>query len=83
MRQKTRKLYVTTCVRDFLSNPQNVDIAVDDVLAYYDQRTDEQNLKSVNAKIAQVHKEVVQLADAFVKAKSALLQNSIEEKMSE
>ena len=77
------KLYVTTCVRDFLSNPQNADIAVDDVLAYYDQRTDEQNLKSVNAKIAQVHKEVVQLADAFVKAKSALLQNSIEDKMSE
>lgn len=52
-------------------------------MKYYDQRTDEQNLKSVNAKIAQVHKEVVQLADAFVKAKSALLQNSIEEKMSE
>lgn len=77
------ELYVTTCVRDFLSNPQNADIAVDDVLAYYDQRTDEQNLKSVNAKIAQVHKEVVQLADAFVKAKSALLQNSIEDKMSE
>lgn len=88
MRQKREnkdklELYVTTCVRDFLSNPQNADIAVDDVLAYYDQRTDEQNLKSVNAKIAQVHKEVVQLADAFVKAKNALLQNSIEEKMSE
>ena len=77
------ELYVTTCVRDFLSDPENAEKAVDDVLAYYDQRTDEQNLKSVNAKIAQVHKEVVQLADAFVKAKSALLQNSIEEKMSE
>ena len=77
------ELYVTTCVRDFLNNPQNAEVAVDNVLAYYDRRTNEQNLKSVNAKIAQVHKEVVQLADAFVKAKSALLQNSIEEKMSE
>ena len=77
------ELYVVTCVRDFLSDKKNVETAIDDVLAYYDKRTDEQNLKSITAKIAKIRKEVEELAEAFVKAKSALLQNTIETKMGE
>ena len=65
------ELYVTACVKEFLSNPENAETAVNDVLAYYDKRTDEQNLKSITAKIAKMRQEVSELADAFVKAKSA------------
>ena len=45
---------------------------------FFDKRTDEQNLKSITAKIAKIRQEVSELTDAFVKAKSVLLQNSIE-----
>lgn len=77
------ELYVTNCVRDFLSDKKNAEVAVNDVLSYYEKRTDEVNLKSINAKIAKAKKEVDDLADAFVKAKSQLLQNTIETKMLE
>lgn len=77
------ELYVTSCVKEFLSNPENAETAVNDVLEYYDKRTDEQNLKSITAKIAKIRQEVSELTDAFVKAKSVLLQNSIETKMAE
>ena len=77
------ELYVTNCVRDFLSDKGNADVAIEEVLNYYEKRTDEVNLKSINAKIAKANKEVEELADAFVKAKSVLLQNTIEVKMQE
>lgn len=75
--------YVTSCVIDFLSDKNNAEVAIDDVLKYYDKRTDEMNLKSITAQIANINKEVEKLTDAFVNAKSVLLQNSIEKKMSE
>ena len=77
------ELYVTTCVRDFLSNRENAETAVNDVLAYYDKRTDEQNIKSITAKISSIRKEVSKLTDAYINVKSALLRNSIEDKMAE
>ena len=77
------ELYVTNCVRDFLNDKKNAETAVDDVLAYYDKRTDEQNLKSVITRINKINEEVSALTDSFVKAKSILLQNSIEKKMAE
>lgn len=75
--------YVVSCVVDFLCNKENAEIAVTDVLNYYEKRTDETNLKSIIAKIASINKEVDKLTNAFVNAKSALLQNSIEKKMEE
>ena len=75
--------YVTHCVQDFLSDEKNVKIVINEVLKYYEKRTDETNLKSITTKIANVNKEVEDLADAFVKAKSSLLQNTIEKKMQE
>ena len=75
--------YVTACVTDFLNNKNNTEIIVSDVLNYYEKRTDEQNLKSVRLKIANLRKDADQLADAFVKAKSELLRESIEKRMRE
>ena len=77
------ELYVTICVKDFLSEKENLDIAITDVLSYYEKKTDESNFKSINSKIAKINKEVEELTDAFVKAKSELLQKTIETKMTE
>ena len=66
-----------------MSNRENAETAVNDVLAYYDKRTDEQNIKSITAKISSIRKEVSKLTDAYINAKSALLRNSSEEKMAE
>ena len=77
------ELYVTECVIDFLSDPNNVEIMVSDVLNYYDKRTDESNIKSIAAKIANIKSEVGKLTDAFINAQSVLLRNTIEQKMSE
>ena len=75
--------YVVDRVRDFLSDEKNVNVAVDDVLEYYEKRTDTSVLKSVQTKIANTKKEIEELADSFVKAKNKLLQETIEKKMDE
>ncbi len=74
---------VVAFVVDFLSDKANMEIIANDVLAYYDKRTDDSNLKSINAKIAAIQADVEKLTDAFVTAKSVLLQNSIEKKMAD
>ncbi len=74
---------VVSYVVDFLSNKANMEIIADDVLAYYNKRTDDSNLKSINAKIATIQADVERLTDAYVTAKSVLLQNSIEKKMAD
>lgn len=60
-----------------------MEIIANDVLAYYNKRTDDSNLKSINAKIAAIQADVERLTDAYVTAKSVLLQNSIEKKMTD
>lgn len=75
------ELYVVECVVDFLSDNANVDVVIKDVLNYYEKRTDEVNLKSIQTKIANAKKEVEKLTDSFVNAKSKLLQETIEKKM--
>lgn len=77
------ELYVVECVRDFLSDKKKVEVATNDVLAYYEKRTDTKALKSVQTKIANAKKEIEELADSFVKAKNKLLQDTIEKKMEE
>lgn len=77
------ELHVTSCVVDFLSDKKNAEVAVTDVLNYYDKRTDEQNLKSIVAKIANVQKEVEKLTDAFIDATNKLLKNNIEQKIND
>ena len=68
-------------VREFLSDPMNVEIAVTDTLNHCDRRTSEESLKSLESKIAHTQREIEEMADAFVKAKNQLLQNAIEKKM--
>ena len=74
---------VTQAVVDFLSDPKNLDKALNDVLKYYNTRTDEKNLKSIQTKIANIEKEIEEQTSAFIKAKSELLRNAIEKKMGE
>jgi DNA invertase Pin-like site-specific DNA recombinase len=73
--------YTTDCVRDFLSDIENIEIAVTDTMNYFEKRTGEESIKSLEKKIANVQVEVEELADGFVKAKSGLLQKTIEKKM--
>lgn len=75
--------YVTSCVVNFLKDKKNAEMAVDDVFAYYEKRTDEDNLRSIAARIANIQNEAEKLADAFIDAKSQLLKNKIETKMAE
>lgn len=77
------ELYVTECVKDFLSDPKNAEIAVNDTLAYYDQRTGGDSIKSIEARIAHTQKDVEAMTTAFIEAKSPLLRANIEKKMTE
>ncbi|MDD6994734.1 MAG: recombinase family protein [Candidatus Borkfalkiaceae bacterium] len=75
--------FVTDCVINFLKNPINAETVANDVFNYYNKRTEENNLKAVNTKIANAKNEVDKLTDVFINAKSKLLQDSIEKKMQE
>jgi hypothetical protein len=77
------ELYVTECVKDFLSDPQNADCAASDVIAHYEQRTGGDGLRSVEVKIAHAKSEAEELTAAFIESKSGLLRANIEKKMSE
>ena len=77
------ELYVTSCVIDFLSDKKNAEVAVDEVLKYYEARTDERNIKAIQSKISHIHAKVKKLTDAFVNAKSSLLRNNIETEINE
>ncbi|MDE6946345.1 MAG: recombinase family protein [Anaeroplasmataceae bacterium] len=75
--------FVVDCVVDFLSDKQNAAVAVDDVLNYYEKRTDSVNIKAIATKISNAEKEIGKLTDAFVNANNALLRKNIEIKMAE
>ena len=74
---------VVSFVVAFLSDKENMEIIANDVIAYYDKRTDDSNLKSINAKIAAIQADVERLTDSYVTAQSTLLRNSIEKKMTD
>ncbi|MFA6860181.1 MAG: recombinase family protein [Clostridia bacterium] len=75
--------YVVECVVEFLRQPENAEMVANDTVKYYQSRTGTDSLKSIETKIANAKKEVAELADAFVKAKSSLLQETIEQKMND
>lgn len=77
------ELNVTKHVVAFLSDKANAETAINNSIKYYDTRTDEKHIKSIRAQIAQINKEVEEQTEAFVKAKSDLLQDAIEKKMGE
>lgn len=75
--------YVVSCVVDFLSDKKNAETVADDVIKFYEKRTDTENIKGITARINSIQTEAEKLADAFVNAKSVLLQNTIEKKMND
>lgn len=54
-----------------------------DTLKYYDKRTGADNIKSLETRIAKAHKDIEEMTTAFIEAKSALLRESIEKRMTE
>ena len=74
---------VVSYVFGFLSDKETMDTIANDVIAYYDKRADESNLKSINAKIVAIQADVERLTDSYVTAQSTLLRNSIEKKMAD
>ena len=77
------EFYVTQMVHDFLSDKENVRKAVRDTLVYYNKRTGAENIKSLDSRIAKVRKDIEQMTTAFIEAKSALLRESIEKRMTD
>lgn len=75
--------YVTSCVVNFLSDKKNAQTAVDAVFTYYEKRTEENGIKAISAKIANIQAEAEKLTDAFINAKTKLLKDKIETKMAE
>lgn len=74
---------VTEFVVDCLKDPTKVNKAADDTIRYYDERTGDDGLKSIDIRVANANNEVASLTDAFVLAKNDLLRATIEKKMSE
>lgn len=75
--------YVVRSVVEFLRVKSNAADIARDTVAYYDKRTDEQNIKVIQAKILGVRKEVADLTTAYVKARNDLLRETIEKQMEE
>ena len=75
--------YVVQNVMAFLSDEANLAIIVQDVLKYFDSRTDESELKSIRKRIADIQDEADAAANAFIEAKSPLLKQRIEKRMQE
>ena len=75
--------HVVQNVMAFLSDEANLAIIVQDVLKYFDSRTDESELKSIRKRIADIKKEADAAANAFIEAKSPLLKQRIEKRMQE
>lgn len=74
---------VTQQVYDFLSDKKNAEKAANDTIAYYERRTGDDGLKSIETRIAQAQAQVEELTNAFIEAKSPLLRAGIEKKMSD
>ena len=72
---------VTQQVYDFLSDKKNAEKAAQDTIAYYERRTGDDGLKSIETRIAQAQAQVEDLTNAFIEAKSPLLRAGIEKKM--
>ena len=77
------ELVVTKRVHKFFSDPKNVEIAAQDTIRYHEERTGDNGLKSIDAKIAHANNEIEGLTNSFIMAKNDLLRAKIEKKMDE
>ena len=74
---------VTEYIVKYFRDPKRLEKAVDDSFTYYEQRTDSTVIKSLETRMANIRKDVDEMANAFIKAKSKMLQESIEKKMAD
>ena len=77
------EFYVTQMVHDFLNDKENARKAARDTIAYYDKRTGADNIKSLDSRIAKARKDIEEMTTAFIEAKSALLRETIEKRMTD
>lgn len=74
---------VTQQIHDFLSDRKNAEKAAQDTIAYYERRTGDDGLKSIETRIAQAQKKIEEMTDAFILARNDTLRANIERKMNE
>ena len=81
--QKNLEYTVAKAVYDFLSRRENAELAAQDTIRHYEQRTGEDSLRSIEARIRHAQDEAEQLTNAFIFARNVLLRANIEKKMTE
>ncbi len=74
---------VASAVYDFLSRRENAELAAQDTINYYEHRTGEDSLRSIEARIRHAKDEAEQLTNAFILARNDMLRANIERKMQE
>ena len=72
-----------TTFYDFLSRRENAELAAQDTINYYEHRTGEDSLRSIEARIRHAKDEAEQLTNAFILARNDMLRANIERKMQE
>ena len=84
-REKKERLELLTVVRAvrYIKDPKRAEIIVDDVLRHYDNRVGDSGMKSLDARIASVRKEVESMTTRFLETNVKLLRDSIEQRMIE
>lgn len=75
--------YVVVRAIRYLKNPKRLARMADDLISFFEMRTGEDGLRSIETKIVNAKKEAAELTNIFIEAKSSLLRANIETKMSE
>ena len=81
--KNTLEFTVANAVYEFLSRRENAEIAAQDTINYYEKRTGEDSLRSIEARIRHAQDEAAQLTNAFILARNDMLRANIEKKMQE
>ena len=81
--KNTLEFTVANAVYEFLSRRENAEIVAQDTINYYEQRTGEDSLRSIEARIRHAQDEAEQLTNAFILARNDMLRANIEKKMQE
>ena len=66
-----------------MSRRENAEIAAQDTVNHYEQRTGESSLRSIEARIRHAQDEAEELTNAFILARNDMLRANIEKKMQE
>jgi len=82
-RKDALELYVTKCVVDYLSDPRRVAVIADDVIKYYESRTDVSELTRVAGERARTQKEIDNAVNLLVSGVSAAVVKTLDKKITE